>query len=309
MLAEVVRSGFVESVHAGAVVVLDADGHELGAVGPVDEPVFPRSSLKPLQVVGMLRAGLHLEPPELALAAASHSGEAQHVERVLSMLVAGGLDVADLHCPPDLPLSEGAARAVLAAGGGPERVTMNCSGKHAAMLRTCQLAGWPVGGYLAAAHPLQVALEAAVEELVGGQVTAVGVDGCGAPVFSVTLRGLAHSFSRLVAADPPTPERRVADAVRDHPGLVGGTGRDVTRLLAGAPGVLAKDGADGVYAAAVPGGGAVALKIADGSARARMPVLVSALRRLGVEADVLDELAEVPVLGGGSQVGVVRSVW
>jgi len=304
-----VRSGVVESVHAGSVVVLDAGGGEVDAAGPVDEPVFPRSANKPLQLVGMLRAGLHLEPPELALGAASHSGEPQHVERVLAILAAGGLDVDDLHCPADLPLSEDAARDVLAAGGGPERVTMNCSGKHAAMLRTCQAAGWPVAGYLAAEHPLQVALEAAVEELTSRPVTAVGVDGCGAPLFAVTLRGLAAAFSRLAEAEPGTAERAVADAVRDHPGLVGGTGRDVTRLLAGAPGVVAKDGAEGVYAAAVPGRGAVALKIADGAARARMPVLVSGLRRLGVTAEVLDALAEVPVLGGGSPVGVVRAVW
>jgi L-asparaginase II len=128
-------------------------------------------------------------------------------------------------------------------------------------------------------------------------------------VFALTLTGLARSFSRLVDAEPGSAERAVADAMRAYPGLVGGAGRDVTRLMAGAPDVLAKDGAEGVYAAAVPGAGAVALKLADGAARARMPVLVSGLRRLGVTAQVLDVLAEVPLLGGGQPVGAVRATW
>jgi L-asparaginase II len=125
-------------------------------------------------------------------------------------------------------------------------------------------------------------------------------------VFAVSLTGVARAYLRLVTAEPGTPERAVADAMRSHPELVGGTGRDVTRLMAGVPGLLAKDGADGVYAAALPAGRAVALKISDGAQRARTPVLVGALRRLGVDALVLDELAETPVLGGGQQVGVVR---
>jgi L-asparaginase II len=301
VVAEVVRSGFVESVHHGTVVVTGADGAVLAAAGDVDAPVFPRSANKPLQAVGMLRAGLRLDGPDLALAAASHSGEPVHVDRVRAVLAAGGLTEDDLGCPPDVPLGGGA--------GEPARVTMNCSGKHAAMLRTCAAAGWPTAGYLAAEHPLQVALRAAAAELAAEPVTHTGVDGCGAPVFALSLRGLARAFSRLVDAEPGTPERAVADAMRAHPGLVGGTGRDVTRLMAGTPDVLAKDGAEGVYAAAVPGVGAVALKIADGAARARMPVLVAGLRRLGVEADVLDVLAEVPVLGGGEPVGFLRSGW
>ncbi|HEV7756636.1 MAG TPA: asparaginase [Mycobacteriales bacterium] len=303
------RSGFVEGRHQGAVVVLDAAGEVLAAAGPVAEPMFPRSGNKPLQVVGMLRAGLRLGGPDLALAASSHSGEPIHTDRVRAVLAAGGLSEADLGCPAELPLGEDALHGVLAAGGGPERITMNCSGKHAAMLRTCLAAGWPTAGYLAAEHPLQVALRAAVEELAAEPVVHAGVDGCGAPVFALTPIGLARAFSRLVDAPAGTAERAVADGMRAHPGLVGGAGRDVTRLMAGAPDVLAKDGAEGVYAAAVPGVGAVALKLADGAARARMPVLVSGLRRLGVTAEVLDVLAEVPLLGGGAPVGAVRAIW
>jgi L-asparaginase II len=142
-------------------------------------------------------------------------------------------------------------------------------------------------------------------------VAAVGVDGCGAPLFAASLTGLARAFQALVTAAPGSVERTVADAMRAHPELVAGTGAAAgdTRLMAGVPGLLAKHGAEGVAAVAVPEVGAVALKIDDGAARARLPVLVSALRRLGVAAPVLDELAGTPVLGGGEPVGAVRPLW
>jgi L-asparaginase II len=132
------------------------------------------------------------------------------------------------------------------------------------------------------------------------------VDGCGAPLFALSLTGMARAYVRLVTAAPGTPERTVADAMRAYPDLVGGTGRDVTRLMRGVPGLLAKDGAEGAYAAALASGAAVAVKIVDGGVRARTPVLIGALRRLGVHAPVLDDMAEQPVLGGGAPVGAVR---
>lgn len=275
------------------------------AVGVVDRPLFPRSANKPLQAVGMLEAGWQpAGQPELALAASSHSGEARHVALVHQVLA--GLTEDDLGCPPQLPLGEAAARAVLAAGGGPTRGRMNCSGKHAAMLATCVARGWPTPGYLAVDAPLQKALTATVERLAAEPVRHVAVDGCGAPQHALTLHGLAGAYGRLVQAPAGSRERRTADAMRAHPELVGGTDRDVTLLMQGMPGLLAKDGAEGVYAAALPDGSAVALKIDDGAARARVPVLVAALRRLGATGDVLDALATLPVLGGGRPVGEVR---
>jgi L-asparaginase II len=166
--------------------------------------------------------------------------------------------------------------------------------------------GWPLAGYAEPDHPVQIAIRAEVEDLAGQPVTAVAVDGCGAPLFGLSLAGLAGAFARLVASAPGSPERSVADAMRAHPDLVGGTGRDVTVLMAGAPGVLAKDGAEGVFAAATADGAAVAVKVADGTGRARTPLLVGALRRAGVHAAVLDELAEAPILGGGHPVGSIR---
>src|SRR2546421_809372 len=314
LLAEVVRSGFVEGYHRGSVAVLDARGGAMAGAGDLTGPIFPRSANKPMQAVGMLRAGLVLDDPaDLALAAASHRGEPMHIARVRAMLRAGGLTEDDLACPPDLPIGLDARAAVLAAGGGPERVLANCSGKHTAMLRTCQAAGWPLNGYQLADHPLQVALEATVEELAGEPAAAVGVDGCGAAVFAMSLVALAGCFLRLVSAPEGTHEAAVAHAMRAYPELVSGTGDAEARLMLEIPGALVKGGAEGVLAVAVPDVGAVAVKIDDGARRPTMPVLASALRRLGVTAPVVVELAEhaegVEQKGGGRAVGTVRALW
>ena len=269
-------------------------------------PVFPRSSNKPLQTVGMLRAGLvPRDDADLALISGSHFGEPLHVRRGTAKFSRQPVS-SEVPCAarPSLPLSESARDDWLRSGGGPERILMNCSGKHAGMLATCVANGWPLESYRDAKHPLQVAIAEAVTDLVGEPIAAVGVDGCGAPVLGFSLTALARSFLRLVEAAPGTPERRVADEMRAHPELVAGTGADDTVLMGSVPGLLVKGGAEGVVAAALPGVGAVAIKIDDGGQRARTPVLLDALRGLGVEVPVLEEL----VLGGGEPVGEVRAV-
>ncbi|WP_027342483.1 asparaginase [Hamadaea tsunoensis] len=309
-LAEVVRSRFVEGFHRGSVVVLGPDGSVVAAAGDVTGPIFPRSSNKPMQAVGMLRAGLRLaDPADLALAAASHFGQDFHISRVRALLRSAGLEETVLRCPPDLPLDEDARAAVLRAGGTRERVYMNCSGKHAGMLLTCLAAGWELEGYLDQDHPLQVRLRDALETCAGEPVAATGIDGCGAPVMAISLTGLARSFLGLVDAPEGSAERSVADAMRAYPEIVSGTNQHDDRLMKGVTGLLSKGGAEGVHALAVPGVGAVALKIDDGGMRARMPVVASALRRLGVVAPVLDELTEEPLLGGGVRVGAVHAIW
>jgi L-asparaginase II len=305
-VAEVVRSGFVEGRHLGSVVVLDAAGSVVAAAGDPDGAIFPRSSNKPMQAVAMLRAGLDLaDDADLALVAASHSGEPSHVDRVRAMLSRGRLDETALACPPDLPLADDARVAAL-RNGGASRVYMNCSGKHSGMLLTCLAAGWSTVDYLDPAHPLQRACRDALEEFTGAAVAGVGVDGCGAPLFATSLTGLARAFLACVQAETGNPARRVADAMRAHPELMSGTGREDARLIRAVPGLLSKSGAEGVGAVAIPGVGAVAVKIDDGAARARMPVLLPALRQLGVTVEGLDDLAATPVLGGGKQVGAVR---
>jgi L-asparaginase II len=314
VLAEVVRSGFVEGLHHGSLVAVDAAGRRLLAAGTPDAPVFPRSSNKPLQAVGLLRTGIvqkfSLTDRHVAIAAASHSGEQAHVDVVRDLLTRASIAESDLGCPRDWPLDDVVMRTLVERGIEPARIFHNCSGKHAAMLAACAASGWPAQGYLAADHPLQQHLRQVVEDLAGEPVAATGVDGCGAPVLAVSLTGLARAFARLVMAEDGTEEHRVATAMRAHPDLVGGTGRDVTRVMSAVPGLLAKDGAEGVYACATADGVAVALKVDDGASRARMPVLVAALRRLGAagESQELDALARPALLGGGERVGEVRAV-
>lgn len=309
-LTEVVRSGFPEGYHRGSVVVLDAAGNTVAAAGDVESPMFPRSSNKPMQAVGMLRAGLRLtDPADLALVCASHWGQDIHVTRAAAMLRSAGLDESALRCPPDMPLDPAAAADVIRAGGGPSRIQMNCSGKHTGMLLTCVAAGWPTEGYLDPAHPLQKALAAAVADVAGEEVVATAVDGCGAPLLGLSLTALARAFGTVVESAPGTPERTVADAMRANPQLVSGTGTVEHQLMAAVPGMLVKAGAEGVLAVAVPGAGAVAIKMDDGAHRGNRPVLVSALRRIGVTGAALEQAAEVPVLGGGVPVGELRGHW
>jgi L-asparaginase II len=165
-----VRGGFVEGHHHGSVIALNADGSVALAVGRPDAPMLPRSALKPLQAIGMLRAGLDVGDEELALACASHSGQPEHLAVVRRMLAAAGLTESDLDNTPGMPMHGASRRVMVQAGEGPSRIAMNCSGKHAAMLATCVAAGWPTQGYRDPSHPLQQALRATVEELTGDQV-------------------------------------------------------------------------------------------------------------------------------------------
>lgn len=307
MLVEVERSGFLESVHRGSLVVLGADGEVLLAAGAVDRPMLPRSSNKPVQATALLGVGwVPRSAGELAIGAGSHSGEDGHRERAAGILDAAGLTPGHLGCPPALPLHEVTRAGWLVGGRAPDRLAMNCSGKHAAMLATCVAAGWPVEGYLDPHHPLQRAIGERLAEAAGEPVSAVVVDGCGAPQHALSPTGLARSVLSLVQAGPGSPGRAVADAMRAEPWFVAGTGREDTALMQAVPGLLVKGGADGVHVAAVPGAGAVALKLDDGGDRGRMPALAAGLRRLGVPDDQLAPWLQLPVTGGGGVVGSVR---
>lgn len=308
LLAEVTRNGWVESVHAGHAVIVDPHGDVIRAWGRPQDPMLPRSSSKPLQAAGMVGAGLELAPEQLAVASASHNGEAIHVEVVRGILSQGGLAESDLDNTPALPSDPDARAEWIRAGGGPSSVTQNCSGKHAAMLRTAVAMGAPIHAYLEPSHPVQRAVAAGIERLSGERIAAIGVDGCGAPVAAISLVGLARAFSQMVQASSGTPERRVADAMSTFPTLVGGTGRDVTDFMACLPGAIAKDGAEAVHAFALPDGRAGALKVADGSERARAAVLLALLRHVGVGENVLSAVRPAPVLGGGRAVGAVSAL-
>jgi L-asparaginase II len=307
ILAEVVRSGFVEGAHRGRLVLLAADGRVQLAVGDVHAPILPRSSSKPMQAAGLLDAGLDVSRPELALAAASHAGEPFHVDAVRKILAEAGLDEGALRTPPALPIDERARLAHQRAGGGPLPVYSDCSGKHAAMLAVSVRNGWDLEGYLDPEHPVQLAIRTAIERLAGEQVSHEAVDGCGAPLLGISLLGLANAFRGCVTAAHGANPRKVADAMRAHPEYVAGTGQMDTRVMRAVGGLIAKTGAEAVHAAALPDGRALAFKVSDGSKRAQPAILAEALRRLGVRSGPLDRLGTVPLLGGGAVVGGIHA--
>ncbi|GHE60904.1 asparaginase [Streptomyces griseoaurantiacus] len=307
-VAHVVRGGLVEGVHYGSVLVLGAEGEALLDVGDTEAAFYPRSALKPVQAVAMVRAGLPLDGELLSLAAASHSGEEEHLDGVRRLLGEAGLTERDLRNVPDLPFGAEEREAWIRAGRAPSRLAQNCSGKHAAMLYTCRVNGWPLEDYLDPGHPLQRAIAATAEELTGQRIARVSVDGCGAPLFAVSLRGLARAAARLTTAPAGTAEARVADAMREHPETASGSTRDVAALMRAVPGLLAKDGFEGVQVAALPDGRAVALKVSDGADRARVPVAAAALEWAGVDGDALKGFTGTVLLGGGRPVGAVSAV-
>ncbi len=308
VLAHVTRGEMVESVHRASLVVTAPDGSVEQAWGGVASPVFPRSSNKPIQALAMLRAGLTVPPRHLALACASHSAQPFHLVGVREMLDAHGLSEADLQNTPDLPYDEDERTAWIAAHRTPRSLSQNCSGKHAAMLATCRLRDWDLATYRAPEHPLQQLMAATIEELAGEPVAATAVDGCGAPVMALSLQGLARAFGHIASGEPGTHEAAITDAMRTFPEYVGGTRRDVTALMAGTDGLIAKDGAESVYAVGLADGRGVALKVADGAQRARPVIMAAVLRRLGLESAAYAQLEHAPILGHGQPVGAVVAV-
>ena len=313
VIAEIIRSGFVEGHHYGSLVVLAPDGSVDWSVGDIESAIFPRSCNKPLQSVGMLRAGLNIEGEFLALASASHSGEPFHIDGVRRLLASAGLGEGALQTPPDYPLDDLAREEIVRAGGEKSPVTMNCSGKHAAMLATCVANGWDLATYLSPDHPLQIGIADTFSSLTGESIEAVGVDGCGAPLLSASLVGLARAF-RTLALATSGPEEAVAQAYREHPEYASGTRRDEFALLRAIPGAIGKAGAESCHAVALPDGRAVALKTDDGAARVRPVLMAAALQKMGVDSEPgVDGVAVRatgfhPILGGGRAVGQIRAL-
>lgn len=304
------RSGTAESLHHGTGVAVGPDGATVAALGDPEVVVLPRSALKLLHAVALLEAGLDVDGELLAVVCGSHSAEPGHLAVVRRLLEHAGLDESHLDNTPDLPIDEQASLRWRQEHGGPARITQNCSGNHAGMLAGCVAAGWPTEGYTRADHPVQQQIAATVARLAGWVGPDAAVDGCGAPAFAVRLSGLARAFATIVEAAAGTPEARVAAAVAGNPWLVGGTGRRNTLMMGAVPGLVAKDGAEGIMAAALPGRGAVAVKVWDGTDRARGVLTAAGLRTLGV--DVADDAPGVgePVLGHGEVVGrVVGLPW
>jgi L-asparaginase II len=309
-LVAATRDGLVESVHYGSAIALEADGTTVAAAGDPLAPFYPRSSLKPLQAVAMVRAGLELPADLLALAAASHSGGPKHRQGALRILEQHGLSVSDFGNSRDLPYGPAEREEWLRNGGRAAQLTQNCSGKHAAMAATCTINGWPVKGYLDPSHPLQRLVAATVTELTGEEPRALSTDGCGTPLYALTLPGMARAFgtiARAAADDDGSAEAAVGLAMQQHPDMAAGEGRDVTELMRLLPGAVAKDGFEGVQLVGLADGRSAAVKISDGGDRARMPATLKLLEALGLDTTGLAALGTAPVVGGGLQVGVLQA--
>ncbi len=301
VLAEVVRSGLVESRHRGTIVRVDLAGDVGWSIGDPGVVVFPRSVNKPIQALGMLRAGLPLDGTLLAIASASHSGEPFHLDAVREILTLAGLDESALQTPPSYPLDPKVHADYLRAGGTRAPICMDCSGKHAAMLLTCVTNGWPTDTYLDPNHPLQGVITETFTELTDGRPAVIGTDGCGAPLLATPLLQLTRAISRIVQGAGSSFEARLVAAMTAHPEYVSGTYRSELRLMRAFPGLLAKSGAESVYVVVQSDGSAYGLKIEDGSERPLYAVMARALELSGLDHPVLAERPQI--LGGGKPVG------
>lgn len=307
-LARIERSGLIESRHVGAAAVVDASGTVLRAVGDITATVFPRSALKPLQAIAMLELGARFTDAELVLATASHCGSPEHLAVVEGMLRADGRDAEALQCPVQAPLGfdERAARA--AQGLAPTRLTMNCSGKHAGMLRASDAVGGDPTHYLDPQHPVQRHIVDVIERYTGEPVHHSGFDGCAAPLHATSLAALAGAIARI-AVGSTSEAAHLMHAVQAEPWAIDGRGRANTRTIERLRGI-AKLGAEGVVVIGTPSGVAVAVKVLDGSMRATTPVAVSLLASVGaIKADAAAELVDrtsESVLAGDRPVGALR---
>ncbi len=300
VLLEVVRNEMVESVHSGHLLILGADGEEILKIGDIDQLIYPRSAVKSLQASAMLRAGLKVSGPQLALACASHAGSAAHLEMALSILASVGLDESALRNTPDKPL--GNLERAAWGDRAPSSLAANCSGKHSAMVATCATNGWDLKSYKSPDHPLQIAIRNEFELLSGETVTKVGVDGCGAALFAISLRALAQAIRNLTLSQEPF-HQQVINACRTNPIMVSGIGRLPTVLMEKVPGLFVKDGAEGVMVMSLPQGQTVVWKMSDGSQRGASSLAVASLSHLGINVDLERE----KVMGDGQVVGEIRA--
>ncbi len=300
VLAEYVRDGVVESEHRGFLVALNADGTIFKSLGDIETKIYPRSTVKCAQASAMVRHGLTLEPRLLALAQSSHSGAAMHMDGAREILTSVGLDESALQCALDRPLGEAERRTW--GDAAPTRIAMNCSGKHAAMIATCVINKWPVGNYLDASHPLQVAIKAELEVLAGEKISVTSTDGCGAPLFLISVIGLARAIRVItISADPI--HKSVMDAARAFPEMVGGVGRHNTEMMQVVPGLFMKDGAEAVNVSSLSDGRTFVFKVSDGSLRAFRTIVHACLKDFGIETSFTPE----KVMGGPRVIGTIRA--
>lgn len=317
-LAVLVRNDFVESRHAGSVVVVDPHGKVIFSKGNPDALVFPRSAMKLFQAMGIFSTGINLSPVHTALATSSHTGSAAHVELVREVLSLGGFTEADLRCATEWPVNKEMLKQVYQAEGSALPIYHCCSGKHAAMLLACQAEGWPTDNYTDPDHPLQLRIREAVEYLTGETITTTAVDGCGAPVHAMPLVALAAGVAKMRSAGDSAPmgiaasSQKLFDAMLEHPWVVGDHAEPDTVIMEEL-GFAAKSGYEGVFLVSTPDGTTVATKILDGNLRTAPIVALQALVRAGaLDQSALDALIprlHTDVYGGGKVVGQLQTTF
>ena len=300
VLAEYIRDGVVESEHRGFLAALNSDGSIFKSLGDVETKIFPRSTIKCAQASAMVRSGLDLEPRLLALAQSSHSGGQMHMDGAREILASVGLNESALQCALDRPLGDAERRAW--GEKPPTQIAMNCSGKHAAMLATSVKNGWPIENYLEASHPLQLAIRSELEELAGEKISLISTDGCGAPLFLLSLIGLARAVREITISTDPV-HQRVMSAARAFPEMVGGIGRHNTEMMQQVPGLFMKDGAEAVNVCSLIDGRTFVFKVSDGSLRAFRTIVHACLKEFGIDTAFTPE----KVMGGPRVIGTIRA--
>ena len=298
VLAEVTRGGIVESLHLGHLIVLNSDGTTYLSKGSPELAFYPRSAVKSLQASGMLKAGLTVSDEELAIICASHSGHQIHIDLVTKMLEKRSIPLSALKNATDKPLGE---KEKISWGDKPgTQLSQNCSGKHAGMLITCLQNGWDLGTYLEMNHPLQIAIKNEIELLAGEKVSASTFDGCGAPLFAISLTGLARAISTVVKSNEAI-YKQIVNACTEYPELVAGEGRLTTRMMRAVSGLFMKEGAEGIEVCALSDGRVIAIKIIDGSWRPVAPIIMEIFKRW----DVVMPDESVKIYAGGRVIGEV----
>lgn len=302
-LIRVERGGIEEAVHLGHVVVADASGRVVSALGDATRVTYYRSCLKPFQTLGSLRTGVverfQLEPQHIAIMSASHNGEPRHIEVVRDLLHRAGIPESALQCGAHWPYYEPAATVVRRQMDEPISIFNNCSGKHAGMLAAARALGAPLESYLNRDHPVQRRIRDATVEFTGLPSNAIeyGIDGCSAPNAAVSLQAMARSFAALVTSRDEAG-RSIVDAMTGNPYLVGGTDRFDTRLMEITHGrLLAKGGAAGAHCTANRRLGlGLAIKLDSGDGTWTPVAVVAALEQLGWleagEREALSSFAE-----------------
>lgn len=295
------RAGLIESRHRGIAALTGPDGKLIDHLGVSKRLIYPRSAVKPLQVVAMRRSGLDLVGQELAICAGSHQGTGRHIALVNGILAGVGLDENALQCPPAWPGNPTARAAAETESKG----AFNCSGKHAGFLAATKAAGWDVSNYLAAEHPMQKLVEAVLVEFSGEPILHSTVDGCGAPLHTITVEGLSRAIGKFTFDEP-----EIANSMLENPWAVGDDKSPDSVIME--HGMVAKLGAEGVFVIGLKSGHGVAVKIADGSLRAAPLVALRLLQRNGLIEDALyaELCAKLTVksMGGNQALGELRAL-